>query len=172
MADVGAILGLIRELADYEHELDSVLATEETLLATIAFADPSVTGSDPKSPHGITEPTSASRPARCLLILTPSGVAAGMALYFYNYSTWRARPGIFLEDLFVSKSVRGRGYGKALLVALAQEVVAMDGGRLEWSVLKWNEPSIGFYEAIGAKMMSEWVGMRVEGDALTKLAAM
>lgn len=93
-----------------------------------------------------------------------------MALYFYNYSTWRARPGIYLEDLFVRKSERGRGYGKALLVALAQEVVAMDGGRLEWSVLKWNEPSIKFYEAIGAKMMSEWVGMRVEGDALIKLA--
>ena len=95
-----------------------------------------------------------------------------MALYFYNYSTWRARPGIYLEDLYVRQTTRGKGYGKALLVALAREVVAMGGGRLEWSVLKWNEPSIKFYEAIGATMMSEWVGMRVDGDALGRLATM
>lgn len=93
-----------------------------------------------------------------------------MALYFYNYSTWRAKPGIYLEDLFVQPSERGKGYGKRLLVELAKEVVAMDGGRLEWAVLKWNEPSIKFYESIGASAMNEWVGMRVTGDGLTKLA--
>lgn len=95
-----------------------------------------------------------------------------MSLYFYNYSTWRARPGIYLEDLYVRPSERKKGYGKRLLVELAKEVVAMDGGRLEWSVLKWNEPSIRFYESIGAKPMNEWVGMRVDGDALPKLAGL
>jgi len=95
-----------------------------------------------------------------------------MALYFYNYSTWRARPGIYLEDLFVRPSQRKKGYGKMLLVELAKEVAALKGGRLEWAVLKWNEPSIKFYESIGAQMMSEWVGMRVDGDALVRLAGM
>ncbi|EGS17169.1 N-acetyltransferase-like protein [Thermochaetoides thermophila DSM 1495] len=170
--DVPAILELIRELADYEHELQSVEATEAKLLETIAFAPPdapdlAVTGNIPT-----TEPTSPSRPARCLVLITPEGVTAGIALYFYNYSTWRARPGIYLEDLYVKQSERKKGYGKRLLVQLAKEVVAMKGGRLEWSVLKWNEPSIKFYEAVGARMMNEWVGMRVDGDALTRLASM
>ena len=93
-----------------------------------------------------------------------------MALYFYNYSTWRARSGIYLEDLFVMSSMRKRGYGKRLLVELAKETVAMGGGRLEWSVLKWNEPSIKFYESIGATAMNEWVGMRVDRSGLEKLA--
>lgn len=93
-----------------------------------------------------------------------------MALYFYNYSTWRAKPGIYLEDLFVRESERGSGYGQRLLGMLAKEVVEMDGGRLEWSVLKWNEPSIKFYERIGAKAMSEWQVMRVDGEGLVKLA--
>ncbi|KAL2020632.1 hypothetical protein VTK56DRAFT_8122 [Thermocarpiscus australiensis] len=170
--DVPAILQLIRELADYEHELHSVEATEAKLLETIAFApsdapDVSATGNIPQ-----TEPTSASKPARCLVLITPAGVPAGIALYFYNYSTWRARPGIYLEDLYVKQSERKNGYGKRLLVELAKEVVAMRGGRLEWSVLKWNEPSIKFYESIGARMMNEWVGMRVDGEALNKLATM
>lgn len=163
---------MIRELADYEHELHSVEATEAKLLETIAFATPDapdtlVPGSLPR-----TEPTSPSRPTRCLMLFTPDGTPAGFALYFYNYSTWRARPGIYLEDLYVRPSERKKGYGKRLLVELAREVVAMQGGRLEWSVLKWNEPSIRFYESIGARQMSEWVGMRVDGDALTKLATM
>lgn len=93
-----------------------------------------------------------------------------MALYFYNYSTWRSRPGIYLEDLFVKTSHRNKGYGKRLLVELAKEVVAMGGARLEWSVLKWNEPSIRFYESIGAQAMNEWVGMRVDGLGLHKLS--
>ncbi|KAL2267946.1 hypothetical protein VTJ83DRAFT_5223 [Remersonia thermophila] len=172
--DVPAILELIRELADYEHELDKVEATEEKLLETIAFApsEPATDGSSSPSSSSSTEPTSPSKPARCLVLFNPSGTAVGIALYFYNYSTWRARPGIYLEDLYVRQSERGQGYGKRLLVELAREVVAMKGGRLEWSVLKWNEPSIRFYESIGARMMSEWVGMRVDGEGLNKLASL
>lgn len=175
MPDVPAILQLIRELADYEHELHSVEATEEKLLATIALApSPDKSSSTAETTStSTTEPISASRPARCLVLFDgTTGEAAGMALYFFNYSTWRARPGIYLEDLFVRETQRKKGYGKRLLVELAKEVVAMQGGRLEWSVLKWNEPSIRFYESIGANMMSEWVGMRVDGDGLTKLAGL
>ncbi|EON99403.1 putative n-acetyltransferase ats1 protein [Phaeoacremonium minimum UCRPA7] len=176
LEDVPAILQLIRELADYEHEIDSVEATEEKLISTIAFApssSSSSSGSSGTGPAGlpVTEPTSPQKPARCLLVISPAtGAPVGMALYFYNYSTWRARPGIYLEDLFVQPSQRKKGYGKLLLVQLAKEVIAMDGGRLEWAVLKWNEPSIKFYESIGAQMMSEWVGMRVDREGLVKLS--
>ncbi|KAK4161366.1 acyl-CoA N-acyltransferase [Cladorrhinum sp. PSN259] len=166
--DVPAILALIRELADYEKELHSVEATEEKLLSTIAFAPTPSTSPDVSS----VESTSPAKPARCLVLVTAEGATAGIALYFYNYSTWRARPGIYLEDLYVQKDQRGKGYGKRLLVELAKEVIAMNGGRLEWSVLKWNEPSIKFYESIGATMMSEWVGMRVDGEGLNKLAGL
>jgi len=93
-----------------------------------------------------------------------------MALYFYNYSTWRAKPGIYLEDLFVREKFRGSGYGQRLLGELAKEVVDMDGGRLEWAVLKWNTPSIQFYERIGAKALTEWQTMRVDGEGLKELA--
>ena len=89
-----------------------------------------------------------------LVLTTPSGVPAGIALYFYNYSTGRARPGIYLEDLYATQNERKKGYGKRLLVELAKAVVDIRGGRLEWSVLKWNEPSIPVYESIGATMMS------------------
>ncbi|KAI1557996.1 hypothetical protein PtrEW4_012047 [Pyrenophora tritici-repentis] len=95
-----------------------------------------------------------------------------MALYFYNYSTWTGVPGIYLEDLFVKEKYRKRGYGKRLLKELAQEVLKVNGKRLEWSCLDWNEPSLKFYESelIGAQRKKEWVGLRVEGDALQKLA--
>ncbi|GKT59776.1 N-acetyltransferase Ats1 [Colletotrichum tofieldiae] len=168
--DVPIILSLIRELADYERELDSVQATEESLGNTIAFAPSDQTAYTPGKPQ--TEPTAPGRPARCLLLFNEAGEGVGMALYFYNYSTWRAKPGVYLEDLYVRRSERNKGYGKRLLVELAKEVVAMDGGRLEWVVLKWNEPSIKFYESIGAKAMDDWVGMRVDGDALPKLAGL
>jgi GNAT superfamily N-acetyltransferase len=92
-----------------------------------------------------------------------------MALYFYNYSTWRSAPGVYLEDLYVDPSERGKGYGFKLLQYLAAEVVKIGGRRLEWSVLKWNEPSIRFYKQIGAKEMVEWAKMMVEGEALVKL---
>ena len=169
--DVPIILQLIIELAVYEKEESSVLATEESLLATLAFA-PSPIISSPSSHQtpSTGDTPSPSRPARALLLFTPSGVAAGLALYFYNYSTWRSLPGIYLEDLYVKESERGNGYGGRLLGELAKEVVEMGGGRLEWSVLKWNEPSIKFYEGVGAKAMNDWVGMRVEGKGLENLA--
>lgn len=93
-----------------------------------------------------------------------------MALYFYNFSTWTGVPGIYLEDLFVKPAYRKRGYGKALIKACAREVVRVGGKRLEWSCLDWNTPSLEFYESLGAKRKKEWVGLRVEGEGLTKLA--
>lgn len=158
--DVPIILGLIRELADYEKAASSVEATEASLEKTLSHADPS----DPsKFSSGF---------AKTLLLIDPDGTVAGMALYFYNYSTWTGVPGIYLEDLFVKPGYRKKGYGKALLKALAQEVLRVNGKRLEWSCLDWNEPSLQFYqsEVIGAKRKNEWVGLRVEGDALGKLA--
>lgn len=98
------------------------------------------------------------------------GKLAGFALYFNNYSTWRAQPGIFLEDLFVRPAFRGKGYGTLMMRFLAAEVLRMDGGRLEWSCLKWNESSLKFYEGLGAERMEGWVGLRVEGEDLMRLA--
>ncbi|KAI1200632.1 acetyltransferase [Nemania serpens] len=167
--DIPSILQMIRELADYEHELDAVEATEASLDATIAFAPDNIESTS-TAPN--TEPITPTRPARCLLLFNEKDEAAGMALYFYNYSTWRAKAGIYLEDLVVRASERKKGYGKRLLVELAKEVVAVDGGRLDWSVLKWNEPSIKFYESVGANAMNEWVGMRVDGEGLTTLASL
>jgi GNAT superfamily N-acetyltransferase len=93
-----------------------------------------------------------------------------MALYFNNYSTWRAAPGIYLEDLYVRKQYRGRGYGTLLIKALAKETVQIGGKRLEWSCLKWNESSLNFYKGLGATQMVDWVGLRVDGEALERLA--
>ncbi|KAH8678844.1 acetyltransferase-like protein [Tricladium varicosporioides] len=169
--DVPTILQLIRELAIYEKEESSVLATELSLSNTIAFAASPIISAHDTTPSPDGDIPSPSRPARCLLIFNAEGEAAGMALYFYNYSTWRARPGIYLEDLFVRENMRKNGYGLRLVAELAKEVIEMDGGRLEWSVLKWNEPSIRFYEdVVGATAMSGWVGMRVDGKNLEKLA--
>ena len=117
--------------------------------------------------------------AYTLLIFPPSSApstqsaCAGLALYFYNYSTWRAAPGIYLEDLFIRPAYRGKGYGKRLFGELAKELKVIGGQRLEWSVLKWNQPSIDFYEGFaGAKKMDEWMTMRVddEGNGIEKLA--
>ena len=177
--DVPTILSLIRELADYEHESAAVEATPEKLLQTIAFAPSGLVSLSNTTPS-IGDPISASRPARCLLIFPPAlpndaraeaePKAGGLALYFYNYSTWRAKPGIFLEDLYVRESERGKGYGQRLLTELAREVVAIQGARLEWSVLKWNTPSIEFYERIGARAMGEWQTMRIDREGLEELA--
>ena len=101
---------------------------------------------------------------------SPSPTPVGMALFFYNYSTWRAAPGIYLEDLFVRPHARGRGYGLALFRYLARHVEEIGGKRLEWSVLTWNEPSIQFYKQLGAKSMDQWMKMMIDGDALGKLA--
>jgi GNAT superfamily N-acetyltransferase len=174
--DVPLILELIRELATYEKEPPStVQATESSLSDTLGFT-----------------PNSKAY-AYAILAFTPSGEPAGMALYFTNYSTWRAKPGIYLEDLYVKEKFRGRGYGTALLAALAQGVKEINGARLEWSVLKCdtrrrekkkqkkknmsltgiigNEPSIRFYESIGAENIgNEWQIMRITDSRLDKLA--
>lgn len=159
--DVPFILQFIRELADYEKALHEVEATEESLRATLSFPD------DPPK-RGSVYTALVIPPADAE---NPQPVPVGMALYFYNYSTWRSAPGIYLEDLYVQPSARGRGYGFKLLKFLAAQVLEAKGRRLEWSVLTWNTPSIKFYEQVGAKGMDEWLKMMVEGDALHKLAA-
>jgi GNAT superfamily N-acetyltransferase len=148
-ADVPQILAFIRDLATYEREPDAVQATEADLLR-----------------DGFTEP----RRFHCLMA-DYDGIPAGFALYFYSYSTWVGHAGIYLEDLFVTPSFRGKGIGKALLSAVAAIAVAEGCPRLEWSVLDWNQPSIDFYHQMGAVMKSEWKGMRVTGDALKALAS-
>ncbi|KAI1628000.1 GNAT family acetyltransferase [Exophiala viscosa] len=165
-SDVPTILQLINELASYEKALHEVLATEQTLRETLSFPDAKAQG-------GFSQGY-----AKTLLIEPVTGassgetVVAGMALYFHNYSTWRAAPGIFLEDLFVRPAYRGKGFGGALIQALARECLRLGCKRLEWSVLKWNEPSIQFYQgpSINATRMEEWVGMRVDGEPLEELA--
>ena len=148
-ADAATILGFVRELATYEREPDAVVATEADLLR-----------------DGWGEPARFTA-----LIAEYDGVAAGFALYFTTYSTWRGHHGIRLEDIYVTPALRGRGIGKALLARLAR--IAVDEGcpRLEWDVLHWNEPAIAVYERIGAKMLTEWRIMRLSDEALHALAA-
>jgi GNAT superfamily N-acetyltransferase len=148
-ADAPLILAFIRDLAEYEREPDAVLATEADLLR-----------------DGFSEP----RRFHCL-IAEWQGKPAGFALYFYNYSTWQGRAGIYLEDLFVRPEFRGKGIGREMLCRIAGIAVAEGCARFEWSVLDWNQPAIDFYHQMGAVMKSEWRGMRVSGDALTRLAA-
>lgn len=146
--DVGTILGFIRELATFEREPDAVVATEAGLLRDGWGA-----------------------PARfTALIAELEGVAAGFALYFTTYSTWRGHHGIRLEDIYVSPKLRGHGIGKALLARLAR--IAVDEGcpRLEWDVLNWNESAIAVYERIGAEKLTEWSIMRLSGESLQALA--
>lgn len=147
--DVPLILSLIRELAEYEHLTDQVSATEDALRASL-FGP--------------------SRAAE-VLIARVDGEPAGFALFFSNYSTFLAKPGIYLEDLFVRPAFRGQGTGRALLARLAGLAVARGCGRFEWSVLDWNEPAIGFYRKLGARPLDDWTVFRLNGDALTALAA-
>lgn len=152
---------MIRELADYEHASSSVLATEATLTATLSFA-PSP-GLPPSTPGY----------AKTLLLRSPASEGAqiaGMALYFNNYSTWRAAPGIYLEDLYVRERYRKRGWGKLLIRALAVECKRIGGGRVEWCCLRWNEASLAFYRSLGAVEMGEWVTLRVDGEVLEGMA--
>ena len=145
-ADVPLILSLIKGLAEYEKLSHEVVATEETLRQTL-FGE---------------------RRVAEILIGEWEGKAAGFALFFHNYSTFLARPGIYLEDLFVWPEFRGRGIGKALLLSLARLAKERGCGRVEWSVLDWNEPSIQFYKALGAKAMDEWTVFRLTGAELAK----
>jgi GNAT superfamily N-acetyltransferase len=156
------IYSLIHELAAYEKATDSVKATEDLLSRTLSFTTSSSDSADPQSfTPGY---------AKTLLITAPEGEVAGMALYFYNYSTWTGVPGIYLEDLFVKPTYRKRGYGKALIKELAREVEKIGGKRLEWSCLDWNTPSLEFYQSLGATPKKDWVGLRLDGEALTKFA--
>ena len=148
-ADVPEILRLIRALAEYEKLSHEVVANEAALAQTL-FGD---------------------QPAAEVLLAEEDGRAVGFALFFRNYSTFLARPGIYLEDLFVEPAQRGKGLGKALLAAVAKLAVERGCGRLEWAVLDWNAPAIGFYQSLGAKPMNDWTVMRVTGEALRKLGA-
>ena len=147
--DVDAIVELIRELAAFERAPEAARATAADLVRD-GF------GAVPRFQVTMAE---------------WDGQRAGFALYFYNYSTWEGRPGLYLEDLFVREAFRGRGIGRALLAHLAQ--VAVSGGcrRFQWQVLDWNQPALDFYHRLGARLGREWLPMRVEGEALQRLAA-
>jgi len=147
-SDVPLILSFIKELADYEKLSHEVLATEEdfrqNLFGEKKFAE--------------------------VVIGEFNSEPVGYALYFYNFSTFLGKPGLYLEDLYVKQEVRGKGFGKALLAYLARLAVDQKCGRFEWAVLDWNRPSIVFYESFGASLMKEWIITRLTGDRLLKLA--
>ncbi|HWE97067.1 MAG TPA: GNAT family N-acetyltransferase [Tepidisphaeraceae bacterium] len=149
-ADVPLILELIRGIAEYEKLSHEVVATED-LLREHLFGP---------------------RPAAEVLLAFVDGRSAGFALYFPNFSTFLGRPGVYLEDLYVRPEWRGKGIGKALLREVARVAASRNCGRLEWSVLDWNEPAIQFYKSLGAVPMDEWTVHRVTGDALRKLAGL
>jgi GNAT superfamily N-acetyltransferase len=147
--DAELILRFIRDLAEYERLSHEVLASVGDIARDLF-------GENPRAYCDIAE---------------HEGAAVGFALWFYNYSTFRGRAGIYLEDLFVKPEARGLGAGKALLSGLAKRCVEAELGRLEWSVLDWNAPSIAFYDALGAKAQDEWTVRRLDGAALAALAA-
>jgi GNAT superfamily N-acetyltransferase len=147
--DEALILGFIRELAEYEKLSADVVATPAHLTKTL-FAD---------------------NAKAFALIAETGGEPVGFALYFFNFSTFLGKHGLYLEDLYVRESRRGEGAGKALLARLAQIALENDCGRMEWSVLDWNAPSIAFYKALGAQAMDAWTVYRMTGEALSKLAA-
>lgn len=147
-ADVPQILEFIRGLAEYERLAHEVVADEATLRRTL-FGE---------------------RHVAEVVIGYDNNQPVCFALFFHNFSTFLGRPGIYLEDLFVNPAQRGKGFGKAMLAYLAKLAVERECGRLEWSVLDWNEPAINFYKSLGAKPMDEWTIFRVTGDALTQLA--
>ena len=147
-SDVPLILQFIRDLAEYERLAHLVVATEEQLRSTLFGA---------------------VRLAE-VLIGSEDSAPAGFAIFFHNYSTFLAQPGIYLEDLFVKPEFRGRGYGKALLARLAQIARDRNCGRVEWAVLNWNEPSIAFYKSVGARPMDEWTVFRLTGEKLEEMA--
>ena len=148
-ADLPLIAELIRALADYERLAEAV-RFDETALAQHLFGP---------------------RPHAEVVIGEVDGEAQGFALFFHNFSTFEGRPGLYLEDLFVRPAARGAGLGKALLAHLAHLAVERGCARFEWSVLDWNAPAIAFYESLGAEMQTDWRIMRVEGEALSALAA-
>jgi GNAT superfamily N-acetyltransferase len=148
VGDVPIILELIRALATYERAPNEVTATEQGLV-DVLFGE---------------------KPAAEVLLAFEGNKAIGFAVFFHNFSTWLGRPGLYLEDLFVRPDDRGKGYGRALLVRLAQIARDRDCGRMEWAVLNWNEPAINFYRKLGAKPMHEWTVFRLTGDEIASLA--
>ena len=148
-ADLPLIAQLIRDLADYE-KLAHEVRFDEAVLGEKLFG---------------------ARPYAEVVIGELNGAAQGFALFFHNFSTFEGKPGIYLEDLFVRPAARGSGLGKALLSHLAMLAVERDCARLEWSVLDWNEPAIGFYQKLGARLMDDWTVMRVDGANLARLGA-
>lgn len=144
--DIPLILNFIRQLAEYEKLSHEVEATEEKLRATLF----------PKEGRTVAE---------CILAFE-DGVPAGFAIYFLTYSTFLAKPGLYLEDLFVMPHFRGRGIGKALILHLARLANDRGYGRMEWAVLDWNEPAIGFYEKLGARRLTDWTTCRLTGQSL------
>jgi len=147
IADVPIILEMIRGLAEYEKLAHTVIATEDTLRQTLF----------------------GPRPAAEVLLAFDAAEPVGFALFFTNYSTFLAKPGLYLEDLFVKPNARGRGIGLALLKRLAAIARDRDYGRMEWSVLDWNQPAIGFYMGLGAIPMDEWTTFRLTEDAIARL---
>lgn len=145
--DVPVVLQLIKELAEYEKEPDAVEATEEILEQSIF-----------------------DKQQANVVLLEERGQTIGFALYFFNFSTWRGKAGLYLEDLFVRPEFRGRGYGKLLLSYLANQAQNNDCPRFEWIVLDWNTPSINFYKAMGAKPLDTWTVFRLENKALKDLS--
>lgn len=148
-ADAATLLTLVRGLADYERAPGEVVATEGDFVRALSSSPPEMEA----------------------LIAEQDGRALGFALFFPTWSTWRGCPGIHLEDLFVLPEARGRGIGRALLARVAAVAIARGCARLEWQVLDWNEPALGFYRALGARSLDEWTAMRVDGDALTTLGS-
>ncbi|MFL6299538.1 MAG: GNAT family N-acetyltransferase [Terriglobales bacterium] len=148
--DAALIVQFVRDLAEYERDPKAAVATEADFIRD-GF------GADPKFK---------------VVFAEWNGEPAGFALFFYNYSTWQGRPGLYLEDLFVKPEFRGKGIGKALLLHLAKIAVENNCGRYQWQVLDWNTPAIDFYKSLGAEIMKEWLTMRVEGDALERVAKM
>jgi len=147
-SDVHLVLDFIKKLADYERLSHEVVATEEAL-------DKHLFGEDKVAE---------------VVIGYYRDIPVGFALYFFNFSTFLGKPGIYLEDLFILDEQRGKGFGKALLAYLAKLAVEKNYGRLEWAVLDWNEPSIDFYKSLGARIIDEWIVNRVTGDTLIKLS--
>jgi len=148
LEDVPIILQLIHDLATYERAPDEVTATEQQLV-DVLFGE---------------------RPAAEVLLAFDGESPVGFAVYFYNFSTWLGRAGLYLEDLFVNPDQRGKGYGRALLVELAKIARDRECGRMEWAVLDWNEPAIKFYRTLGAKPMHEWTVFRLTRDGIARLA--
>jgi GNAT superfamily N-acetyltransferase len=147
-ADVGLIMSFVRDLAEYEHLSHVVEASEADVARDLFGANPRIFCD----------------------IVQAGGEPIGFALWFYNYSSFKGRHGIYLEDLFVRPAARSQGAGKALLKHLARRCVDEGLGRLEWAVLDWNAPAIGFYDALGSEAMSDWIVRRLSGEALAKLA--